>query len=51
MNWLQLILGLAPIIEQVAKAIADARAAGKHPDSIHATVVDHAAELPAKIRG
>ena len=50
MNWLKLIITLVPIVEEVVKAIGDAQAAGKHPDSIHATTVDHIAELPGKIR-
>ena len=50
MNWVKLILALVPVVEQVIKAIGDAQAAGKHADSIHATAIDHVAELPGKIR-
>ena len=50
MNFWMLFTELLPIAEQVAKAIANATAAGKDPELIHQTVIDHFAKLPAKIR-
>ncbi len=50
MKWFQLITALLPLVEEVAKAIADALAAGKQPDTIHTAVVDHVSQLPAQIR-
>jgi hypothetical protein len=50
MNFWMLFTELLPIAEQIAKAIAAAEAAGKDPALIHQTVIDHAAQLPAKIR-
>jgi len=42
---------LAPVVEELIKAIEDAHAAGKATSEVHNTVLDHLAELPAKIRG
>ena len=50
MNWLLLVQALLPVVDEVLKAIAAAQAAGKAPADIHSTVVDHVAQLPAKIR-
>lgn len=50
MNWFQLILSLLPIVEEVAKAIADATAAGKQPAAVHQTIIDHVSQLPAVVR-
>lgn len=50
MNWLQLIVALLPIFEEVTKAIADATAAGKSTTSIHDAIVNHVAGVPAQIR-
>jgi hypothetical protein len=50
MNWFQLIAALLPIAEEITKAIADAQALGKAPADIHASIVEHAAGTPAKIR-
>jgi hypothetical protein len=50
MNFWTLFTELLPVAEQIAKAIAAAAAAGKDPALIHQTVIDHAAQLPAKIR-
>jgi len=51
MNWIKLVLAVLPIVEEIIKAVGDASAAGKSPDAMHNTVVDHTAQLPAKIRG
>ena len=50
MNWLQLILAIFPIVEELAKAIEDATAAGKTPAAIHSQIVDHVSQLPAVVR-
>ena len=50
MKWFQLIASLLPIAEAIFKSIEDALSAGKQPADIHQTIVDHAAELPAKVR-
>lgn len=50
MNFWMLFTALLPIVEQIAKAIEAAALAGKDPAVVHQTIVDHAAQLPAKIR-
>ena len=51
MNWLDLVVELLPVAEEeIVKAVADAKAAGKDPASTHTTIADHLAQLPAKIR-
>lgn len=50
MNWWNLISALLPLVQEVITAVGQAQAAGKSPDTIHSTVTDHVAQLPAKIR-
>jgi hypothetical protein len=50
MNWMQLIIALAPVAEEALKAIEAQKAAGKDPADIHTSIVDHLTQLPAKIR-
>lgn len=50
MNFLRLAYTLLPLAEEVFRSIEDAIRAGKSQDDIHQTIVDHAVELPAKIR-
>ena len=50
MKWFQLFASLLPLIEELVKSIGDAISAGKSPTDVHQTIVDHVAELPAKVR-
>jgi hypothetical protein len=50
MNYFQLIIALLPYLEEIFKAVADAKAAGTPPAATHQTIADHFALLPAKIR-
>jgi hypothetical protein len=38
------------LIEEVFKSVTDALSAGKPAADVHQTIVDHVAELPAKVR-
>ena len=50
MKWFTLFTNLLPIFEAIYKSIEDAIRGGKSPTDVHQAVVDHAAELPAKIQ-